>query len=170
MKDIKDFEKYYSISKDGRVFSKRRNIYLKWCLVSKGRYRAVLLTVNYKYKMKSIHRLVAEAYIENPENKPQVNHIDGDRFNNCVDNLEWVTAKENVRHAIDTGLSNPVNQFTGGFDERRSKLTKHDVLDVRARYAKGEALREISKDYNVHESNIGRACKGHSFKDIIDLA
>jgi hypothetical protein len=64
-----------------------------------GKYRCVSVTENGVQKHYSVHRLVANAFIPNPENKPQVNHIDGDPSNNCVDNLEWVTGKENVLHA-----------------------------------------------------------------------
>ena len=62
-----------------------------------------------QHKNRSIHRLVAQAFIPNSDNKQYVNHKDGNKLNNCVDNLEWVTAKENTQHAIDTGLMNISN-------------------------------------------------------------
>ena len=73
---------------------------------NRGKYRAVSAVVDGKQKHFYVHRLVAEAFIPNPDNLPQVNHLDGDPSNNRVDNLEWCTAKENVRHAVKTGLNN----------------------------------------------------------------
>lgn len=67
-------------------------------------YAHIVLMRNGEAKNKVIHRLVAEAFIPNPENKPQVNHIDGDKRNNAASNLEWVTGQENVDHALATGL------------------------------------------------------------------
>lgn len=76
---------------------------LKYSVNPKG-YRIVRLCNNKVQKNYTIHRLVAENFIFNPENKPQVNHIDCNKQNNCVDNLEWVTNKENRIHAIKNGL------------------------------------------------------------------
>lgn len=70
-----------------------------------GKYRAVSAMQNGKQKHFYVHRLIAQAFIPNPYNKPQINHIDGDSSNNSIENLEWVTAKENVEHAYKTGLS-----------------------------------------------------------------
>ena len=70
-------------------------------------YRATDLYINGKRKKSRVHRLVAEAFIANPDNKLEVNHIDGNKYNNNVTNLEWVTKKENCRHAWDNGLIHP---------------------------------------------------------------
>lgn len=85
----------------------------------------VELWKNNKRKVKLIHRLVAETFIPNPEGKPQVNHIDGNRMNNSVENLEWCTGSENSKHAYKTGLSKPrgckpirgINKITGNIKE-----------------------------------------------------
>lgn len=100
-KDIKCFEGEYQISNFGnlRHFSKG-----EWRLRKNtnktGWYFNVILYGKSHKKSCKIHRLVAEAFIPNPENKPQVNHIDCNRQNNHIENLEWVTAKENMQHAI----------------------------------------------------------------------
>jgi hypothetical protein len=102
MKYIKGFENY-GICKNGMIYSHLVNRFLK-TNVTKSGYEKVNLFINGKEKVCLVHRLVAMAYITNPNNKPYVNHINGDKLCNIYHNLEWVTAKENTRHAWDNGL------------------------------------------------------------------
>lgn len=101
------FNGQYTISDSGEVFSNRLNRYLKGGCYPNG-YEFVGLVVNGETHNFMRHRLVAEAFIPNPNNLPYVNHLDGDKKNNHVNNLEWCTPKENVRHAIQTGLVDTV--------------------------------------------------------------
>lgn len=107
-KDIPDYEGLYQVSNFGNVKSmnynhtgKPKNLTIK---SHHSGYRMVMLCKNGNHKNKTIHILVATVFIENPLNKPCVNHIDGNKSNNCVSNLEWVSYSENTRHAIKTGL------------------------------------------------------------------
>ena len=101
-KDIKGYEGLYQISNFGRVksFLKRKERILKAGASGDG-YLAVFLYGLDKSKLLKVHRLVAMAFIQNKENKPEVNHKDGNLNNNHVDNLEWVTSSENKRHSYD---------------------------------------------------------------------
>lgn len=125
-KDIVGYEGYYKISNLGNIkslgiyhpskrkgtiaailyekygISKRKEKILKSVLSSKG-YWIISLSKNGKKKMKFIHRLLAKAFIPNPENKPQINHIDNNSTNNAIENLEWCTAKENTQHSYRFG-------------------------------------------------------------------
>lgn len=97
-KDVAGYEGRYSVSNQGRVYSHVTKKLLQsgatgW---SNGGYYCVGLRKDGQTKMKYIHRLVAEAFIPNPGNKPEVNHIDHNNHNNRADNLEWVTHTENV--------------------------------------------------------------------------
>ena len=97
----------YVVTSDGRVLSNKRKTQIEMKIGYVGRkrnYGFVNITINGKNKPFYVHRLVAEAFIPNPENKPQVNHIDGNPRNNNAENLEWCTNKENITHAYDTGL------------------------------------------------------------------
>lgn len=140
-KDIIGFEGLYQISSAGLVksveriatsrstshwYSKHERILFPE--ISSGYYR-VIFSKNGTITKHAVHRLVATAFIPNLENKPQVNHIDGNKLNNHISNLEWVTASENVRHAIATGLKNP---------KLASTYISEDIRElVRSEYIKG---------------------------------
>lgn len=99
IKPIKGYEGLYSISEDGKVFSHIKNRFKK---TYKSNYEYVRLVKNGIEKHKSIHRLVAENFIPNPNNLPVVDHIDNNPFNNCVENLQWLTQKENIHKSYGT--------------------------------------------------------------------
>lgn len=99
MKNI-PFNEKYSITEDGKVINNKRNKERK-SFIDKYGYLKVGLNDNKKYY---IHRLVALTYIENPQNKETVNHKDGNKTNNHISNLEWMTNEENINHAFNTNL------------------------------------------------------------------
>jgi hypothetical protein len=103
-KTIEGYEGIYEVSDQGRVRNVKRDGRLLSVVSVAHGYRAVSLYKEGKRKMHLAHRLVARAFIPNPENKPQVNHIDGVKTHNFVSNLEWATVAENIWHAEDTGL------------------------------------------------------------------
>jgi hypothetical protein len=103
MKPIPNYPNY-SVTKDGKVWT---HIYDKWMKLNKGKvgYYTVGLWHNMKHKKMYIHRLVAMTYLENNNNLACVNHIDGDKLNNNITNLEWCSASDNNRHAHKLGLN-----------------------------------------------------------------
>lgn len=98
---VLDYEGYY-VWEHGVVQGKRGNI-LQGTLNGKG-YKILSLYIDGKVKTKAIHRMVAELFVPNPDNLPEVNHKDGNKMNNHKDNLEWTTRGGNIKHAYDTGL------------------------------------------------------------------
>jgi hypothetical protein len=132
-KDIPGYEGLYQISNLGRVKSLDRIVtskigvkksvkgkIMKNC-INGNQYSYVNLSLNKKFKSKKIHRLIAIVFIPNPENKPCVNHKDGNKLNNSIDNLEWVTMGENQKHAYDTGLKIGALKGKTGYKNHLSK-------------------------------------------------
>lgn len=162
-KDIKGYEGIYQISNLGMVKSLYREIktvnsqyfykekFLKTTPNNMG-YHVVRLTLNNKTKSYSIHRLLAIHFIENIDNKPQVNHINGIKVDNRLENLEWCTISENRQHAYDTGLQKPKQGNRNG----RSKLTENQVLEIIKRLEIGDSCVLIASFYNVTAENISQ--------------
>ena len=147
-KVVKGFENYL-VSSLGNV--KTINGKLKKVVYdSKNYYGYVELWKNNKGKKFRIHRLVAETFIPNTLGKEQVNHIDGDKKNNCVSNLEWVTPKENIRHAIENDLSS----IKYGSKNLASKLKEEDVKYIRENAGINKSVKELSEIYNVSTTTI----------------
>lgn len=127
-KDVKGYENLYQISNLGRLksLSKKgnyKNEYIRKTLTDIKGYSVCNLVKDKKYKYVRIHRLVAQAFIPNLENKPQVNHKDGNKQNNCVNNLEWCTNSENQLHAIKMGLRKNENISKG----RKKEINQYDL-------------------------------------------
>lgn len=133
-KDVPDFEGHYQISNFGRVRSiltsqgTYRERLRKTYLDRNGYENVDLWKLNKQYKQ-LVHRLVAKAFIPNPENKPTINHIDGIKHNNDLRNLEWVTQSENLVHASETGLidKEACKQRMLGTKSKNSKSSYHNV-------------------------------------------
>ena len=125
MKDIKNYEGLYAVTPEGEVWSYKRKKFLK-PLVDKNGYLRIMLCKDGQRKMYSLHRIVAEAYIPNPENLPQVNHKDENKTNNCLQNLEWCDAKYNINYGTrNEKTKKPILQFDldGNFIREWSSAT-----------------------------------------------
>lgn len=161
-KFIPNTENRYMVSDSGDIkslpFLKKGNksFYLtKEKLIKLGTdkdgYKVFVYSIDSKRKTFRVHRLVAEAFIDNPNNYPVVNHKDGNPANNNKDNLEWCTISYNTQDAVDRGVMKPTNGEINGM----STLKKSDVLEIR-RLAKETGLthKEISEKFKVSRTNI----------------
>lgn len=132
-KPVAGYEDIYEVSADGQVRNvKRAGRKMAGVTVTHG-YKAVTLYKEGQRKMMLLHRVVAEAFIPNPENKPQVNHINGNKADNRVENLEWATAQENLDHAKKTGLT-----------PKQTRENEPAELMIRLRESKGWTQKELA--------------------------
>lgn len=149
-RDVIGYEGLYQVSDMGRVKSIG---YDKEKILKPGRdtggYFHVNLFKDGIKKLYKVHRLVCLNFLDNPENKEQVNHINGIKTDNRLINLEWNTRSENRQHAYNTGLQTS----SKGINHGRSKLTEKQVLEIRS---SNLTQKELGKIYGVGQSQIGR--------------
>jgi hypothetical protein len=166
-KPLKDYEGLYEISNMGRVRSlikkgnTKQQIRKTGLDVATG-YINIMLRKNNKPLTKRVHRLVAEAFVPNLDNKPVVNHKDGNKKNCKADNLEWMTYSENTLHSFKNGLQRKV------FGDKNyiTKIKDQDVLKIRELINQGKTNKEIAKIYGVNPSQISRIKTGHRRKEL----
>lgn len=131
----------YIITRNGEIINKHNNRKIKPQPNGKGYLRVII-----GHKKYFVHRLVAQKYIPNPENKLQVNHKDGNKLNNCVSNLEWVTNQENRTHAVINGL------HLSGEMCSWAKLTQADALFIKNDTF--HSITDLAKMFNVSKATI----------------
>lgn len=146
--------KNYTIDELGNVFSIRRNKYLKSTIDRNG-YVKITLCEDYKQKIMSLHRLLAIHFIPNPLNKLCVNHKDGNKQNNSLDNLEWCTHSENIKHAY----SNKLMIHSKGKNHHNAKpvfqYSKQGIL-----IKKWDCVADVARTLDCNPDCINRACRG----------
>ena len=142
----------YVVKQDGRVYSLKSGKFMKPSITRNG-YMMLTLSHHGKTKRFHLHRLVAYSFIENPLNKSQVNHIDGDKTNNSVDNLEWVTPKENNAHAFHTLKCRRGGAMRGRFGSEHNNSKSFSLVmpnGVIRRFGSGlEMQRELGFDHST---------------------
>lgn len=168
-KPVLGYEQHYEVNTLGqvrsidRIIKNRRGLVqgkvLKPFLNKKG-YPAIRFYIGGKGLERNPHRLVAEAFIPNPKSKLQVNHINGDKTDNRIENLEWCTNSENQLHAYVTGLQ-PSRK---GENNSNAKLTYDVVTEIKTKYNSGMKITDISKEINVNLSILRQLIYGRTWK------
>lgn len=145
----------YTITKDGRIFRNSDNKEMSGCVNQQG-YKSFSPRFNGVKVQAKVHRLVALMYIPNPYNLPQINHKDGNKLNNHVDNLEWCDAKHNINHAHKNKLA------TNNHLKKKVKQINPSTNEVIAVY---DSYREASIATGISEQNISQVCRKYKPKN-----
>lgn len=161
-KDIPEYEGLYQVSNLGRIKSLRRN---KLMSLNTGsiEYYQVKLTKNKVIRSYLLHRLVAITFIPNPSNLKEINHKDSNKLNNYIDNLEWVTSKQNTKHSYDSGRKKPMRGELGPL----AKINNAQVVEIRRLIKEGNLTQtKIGQMFGLKPSAISSIKKRQTWKDI----
>lgn len=160
-KEINNTSGRYVIKSDGTVYDNFKNRYISQCLNKHG-YLTCSIVFDYGRKTCNIHKLIAEHFIPNPKNKICVNHIDHNKQNNNIKNLEWVTYKENTMHSMR------YNRFHKKHGEGHylSKLKENQINIIRQAYVFGTKQKDLSKIFNVSQLSIHAVVKRKTWKHV----
>ena len=167
-RDIPGFEGFYKASTLGRIKSlARRGTYERILnpIINHSGYYNVSLSKYGKSKNYLVHQLVAKTFIPNPLNLIQINHKDGDKLNNKIDNLEWCTVQENITHSIETGLK-PDDK---GCNNIHSKFNPEDIAWIRRNYIEKDPVygcKALAKKFNVGKATISDIINYKTYKNI----
>ena len=154
----------YEVSNLGRIRSNRTAPprLMKLSVINSG-HRQVHLTHGPEHKHFLIHRLVASAFIPNPEDKSDVNHIDGNKANNRASNLEWMSNADNQRHSVSAGLRRL------GASHHKSKLTDSDVTAIRRESSNSTAtIQELASRFNISTTQVGNIIHRKNWRHLND--
>lgn len=160
MEEWKDYEEDYAVSSYGRMYSKRAGR----CLSIKSFDNDGYVKVAPHGNTKRLNRIVAQTFIPNPDSKTTVNHIDGNKKNNRVDNLEWSTRSEQMIHAYKHGLKKPMR----GSENANAKLTDEQVKAIRSEYVRNSRTHgtvALGRRYGVTNRVIGLIVRGLAYRD-----
>ena len=151
----------YSVTNKGRVCNEKRGKFLKPS-VNSSNYKKVVLNGKNLY----VHRLVAEAFCDNPDNLCEVNHKDGNKWNNNYTNLEWVTKSENAQHAFDMGLRTISGYTRYKVSKSAHRFTNYEIDEIRNMYYDGMTKQEIADKIGCYSSTICDILNGHTYREI----
>lgn len=161
-KDVPTLGGRYEASENGEIRNKSTKVIRK-ARVNRLGYLQMNFSRNDGTKRtvtKLVHKLVAETFIPNPNHYPQINHKDGNKQNNAINNLEWCTSSENTRHAHRTGLASVYR----GSEHINAKLTGNQIKEIREQYARGRISQDkIAAAYNVSQTTVGRIVRGERY-------
>lgn len=156
----------HAISEDGIIIRIKTRKIIKSALDKKG-YSIICLQNKKTFK---VHRLVAKYFVPNPNNLPQVNHIDGIKTNNHYSNLEWCTNTENRNHAITSGLwkniGTKVSQLQKGENNSSAKLTEREILEIYKDKKSGKSHSEIANKWNISSGHVSFIVNGKSWNHL----
>lgn len=164
-KDVPGIEGHYQASNKGviRIINAGRKPDIVKQYFNTYGYKTILVRKNSKWHTKLVHRLVGAAFIPNLENKPQINHKNGIKSDNILENLEWVTVKENAIHAFKTGLRN--SDHVRGIKNYNNKLTENNILTIR-RNIFNKSQRQLAKEFKVSQVAIWKIMNRKTWKYI----